>query len=50
MHEPVKPQPERRLVGIKPKPQPKEEDEEEDWEKDLREQSSTFSYDPYGDN
>jgi len=46
--EPVKPQPERRLVGIKPKPQPKEE--EEDWEKDLREQSSTFSYDPYGDN
>ena len=48
-NEPVKPQPERRLVGIKPKPQPKEEDEE-DWEKDLREQSSTFSYDPYGDN
>jgi len=47
-NEPVKPQPERRLVGIKPKPQPKEE--EEDWEKDLREQSSTFSYDPYGDN
>lgn len=46
---PVKPQPERRLVGIKPKPQPKEE-EEEDWEKDLREQSSSFSYDPYGDN
>lgn len=45
---PVKPQPERRLVGIKPRPQPKEE--EEDWEKDLREQSSTFSYDPYGDN
>ena len=49
-NEPVKPQPERRLVGIKPKPQPKEEDDEEDWEKDLREQSSTFSYDPYGDN
>tara|TARA_R110002073_G_scaffold256524_3_gene419055 strand:- start:1217 stop:1969 length:753 start_codon:yes stop_codon:yes gene_type:complete len=46
--EPVKPQPERRFVGVKPKPQPKEE--EEDWEKDLREQSSTFSYDPYGDN
>ena len=48
--EPVKPQPERRFVGVKPKPQPKEEDDEEDWEKDLREQSSTFSYDPYGDN